>query len=675
MRGNTKKKLEAKAKTSLARSQGGSSGDDPPKGPPKGFPVPRPDYRACSFNIELKPGQRGLKRYSTPQEFQQEAVSLFTKVRDFNILLSPTGSGKSWVAAAIAAFDAQEGGKCIICVPQTSIGDNFKKIRAKFKVSRTWRLLECIPAIGIGEPSIIQQIVDFVLEPLRPDYQERILLCTHQALVGAFDRLRNHLGDPWKGVSIFIDEAHHSYCAALNGDRDSDRVQNGLGALVSHYIRNLSGRIFLMTATWMREDAEEIIPKSARKLFERGTYIRHFEDHFASMKWLRRIRITFVSGDPLQILFWKLGLDHPADDPVIAYLPAPNTLVLEDMAGTEVASKVVVEQEIRRLLQVNEGIGQIAGRSFGFVSLVDDSDLRVRKLVSEQIRKGIDQDMMIAQRRRVASDFNPRVRSPDFLLVLNMWREGSDNPLLKRSILLAPRHSVRDMKQMLGRLTRDFEGKEEVEFFVILPTGSNEEIDKKTLNDYFNGLLVGLNLEWEIVRTSLFGFQAPEGANAFVSAVLERIPDAMLEMADLPGVTDEDVLHRVFRDIEEDVEEIYSNNPALANLSKVERAQYEHVVERFLRTSSLTADGALLSGREDRLQESPLYPFRCFMATVGLKDFQEIRRLVGRVSRFRPELDASFEERFGPMRRGRPLGRKAYFEMLKEMLDEEDEDE
>lgn len=79
---------------------------------------------------------------------------------------------------------------------------------------------------------------------------------------------------PWRDVSLFLEEAHHSLAVDETASRRAGhRVQpNALGQIVTHYVSEKATPLTLITATWMRTDDGRGLPsRTSRPSKRTGT--------------------------------------------------------------------------------------------------------------------------------------------------------------------------------------------------------------------------------------------------------------------------------------------------------------------------------------------------------------------------------------------------------------------
>lgn len=191
------------------------------------------------------------------------------------LCIMPTGSGKTWVVAAVIGErllqPKNRKHRVIIIVPQKGIGNGFcQSIRVKtpsgVKVNFLPKHNLC-EEMQIGS-SPIESLYSFLTNPRNgSDINDRIAVCTHMTFNAVLEEIlesgdTNYLND----LTIVIDEAHHSAC-------DDEVGSNSLGWITETIMtKSPSCRIFMTTATPFRHDGRPLLPEKCLKMMEDGTH-------------------------------------------------------------------------------------------------------------------------------------------------------------------------------------------------------------------------------------------------------------------------------------------------------------------------------------------------------------------------------------------------------------------
>jgi adenylylsulfate kinase-like enzyme len=427
-------------------------------------------FQAFENNVGLKPEKP--RRFGKVRGFRKMQEAAFLALKDASawVLNSGTGSGKSVVQKALAFTLARKGEKCVIAVPETSIAKSFAtefdgaSIQAYHLPDGTDMAWQVLPQnflfadkASISDKSITNRLIEFVeAKQLTPE--ACVIVCTHVALVRAHQELvrrwvakgRSRRSAPWKGVHVFIDEAHHA--KAMDDATKAELEQsNRLGDLVKHFIDYKPGRIGLTTATWLRGDSQTIVPDSHISAFVQFEY--PMDDYLNSLRFLKKIAFKFSIGDYAEVLKKEFSA-NPVK--TIVYQPA-----IKSGEGSE--------KKLEYLQTFQEALKKF--------------NLRTIDLVTPEGRD---------ERRKA---FEAAQESADVIFVQNLFREGADWPMARRSIVLGSRGSLPMVIQMLGRLLRDYEGKDRIEFHIVLPKDVLADIS--FFQSYASAIFMVMALGWQ----------------------------------------------------------------------------------------------------------------------------------------------------------------------------------
>ncbi len=191
------------------------------------------------------------------------------------ILLAPTGSGKSTLIKALCGNDLRlsPAMRAVVAVPQTLIARSFG--RAGLRVDRKPLIWD--PGVklfdGVGS---VDALIRFLRAPAAETASARTLVCTHQTLVLAHQKMMKGRGkkpSPWANVSLAIDEAHHS--KSEDGE-EGESLNNRLGDVVAHWLDARPGPLLLSTATWLRANLLDTVLSDALSFDESRGPHHHF---------------------------------------------------------------------------------------------------------------------------------------------------------------------------------------------------------------------------------------------------------------------------------------------------------------------------------------------------------------------------------------------------------------
>ncbi len=562
------------------------------------------------------------------RDWQLDAVREL-RVSSYRMLIAPTGSGKSIVVKALALADLTLGRKVIIAVPQLAIGHGYDDESIELDgLTRDWQPAHRIRTTDVR--TIVRLLLDDVLGTTE---SSRTLVCTHQALVLAAEhpQVKEPRGELWKNVALFLDEAHHS----LSSDQEhsptasTPPLENSLGALVAHYLREKSGPLTLITATWMRTDEGAIVPRTQLPCFAK--YVRSFDEHVKDLRHVRVLEIRFVVGTATDCLKTLLADRHPADAKTIVYQPAPGSDFLSEQGG-----KYEALAEYRKASGwLRKRIGQwdahrFEGRPFTALELVIDGDYRAASLAS--LLEGIHAQR--ATREDPAVGKSLMGRTPDVIWALNMLREGSDYPALAHAILMAPRGSMLDTLQMFGRLLRDFPGKEHVQFDIVLPVSAARRTPRADqVASYLRTMMASVLVAWQfsgfrIDAGEVTAAQSEELASMDRADVQQQLTAAIVDAA----IAIADVGQDAGLEADQIAERTVASCAATKGMTNASRTRIRNRVRQML-----VGAGRTSLDFDVNMKEGLLGTLRSFSGQFGYADLRRLRESLGRAAHIRME--------------------------------------
>lgn len=390
-----------------------------------------------------------------PRAWQQAALSALADQR-LRALIAPTGSGKSWLIKqlALAELKASPALRVIVAIPQWII-------ESSFQPEDNW------PVLVAKKNGTAKMIEAFVrgkrFDVPKGEKQPRVLLCTHQALVAA--EARGSID--WSGVSLYVDEAHHSYSATAES-------RNRIGALVQRFIASPTARLTLVTATFYRAAVESIVSMESWNAappigFKKFVYA--IGEYLASMTHLKEIAFNFSVGDAEEALR-RAGKKRATQ--TSCYLPAVQTrhAKLASFAHDERGGKYALLAAYRKAY----------GRDG--IDLVTDDEAR--------------EERMAGLCASIGASSPPRL-----VWALGMAKEGFDWPSLERVIVVGERGSLPETMQIFGRLLRDHEKKRRVEFHHIFPCTTEQADEPEIMKAVLNSMFMAMSVSWALERAGV----------------------------------------------------------------------------------------------------------------------------------------------------------------------------
>lgn len=386
------------------------------------------------------------------------------------LIKSPPASGKSRALMFIALDKIHNQGlqQAIVVVPERSIGSSFadealseQGFEWDWHVAPQWNLCN---APGADEVKVAKSKVKAVAEFLASS--DKVLVCTHATFRFAIDEL---------GVAAFdnrliaIDEFHHV----------SSNPENKLGSQLGELITRDKVHMVAMTGSYFRGDSEAVLSPADEARFETITYT--YYEQLNGYQWLKSLDIGY---------FFYTG---PYVDAVSKVLdPALKTIV----HIPNVNARESLKDKQREVDEIMHGMGEWKGidpatgfhlvlardgRTLKVADLVDDSDPTKRSKVLNALKDP-------AQKNNRAHI--------DVIIALGMAKEGFDWIWCEHALTIGYRSSLTEIVQIIGRATRDADGKERARFTNLIaePTADQTAV-AEAVNDMLKAISASLLME------------------------------------------------------------------------------------------------------------------------------------------------------------------------------------
>jgi hypothetical protein len=358
--------------------------------------------------------------------------------------------------------------KHLVSVPQNVIATSFTKESLEAKIPGvSWRgvgkLTWDLKTTDIECSSKVDKLYRFITDRSRKP-SSRLMVCTHQALVAVFKRLKaEDRLEPLKNLLLTIDEIHHSESTVYKEDEEERTLENRLGEIVRYFFRE-DLRLDMYTATLMRSNFSDIIPPKYKEGEDYTKYTHYMDEHLEELNFKGGVHIRFLICSPEEAL--KHVFIEDASMKTFVYLPPVGSWIM-----SQYGDKYLMLSKLQRVLRT---------RTLRTIDLVTEEDRDVRK---EGFLKSIG---------------GPN--EPDLLWALNLCKEGFDWPNASRSLVIGPRGSLVDVIQTLGRLLRSGK-KSRVEFNIVFPVSGKP--DSEQVQEYLNIVIQSLVVEWCFTRPKM----------------------------------------------------------------------------------------------------------------------------------------------------------------------------
>ncbi|AVX00061.1 DEAD/DEAH box helicase family protein [Vibrio parahaemolyticus] len=377
------------------------------------------------------------------------------------LIKAPPASGKSRALMFLGLDKLINQGlhKVIVAVPEMSIGSSFKDTDlTKFGFFADWTIKPeynlCISGSEKGKAITFQRFMES---------KDRVLVCTHSTLRSVFDKLSP---TDFNNCLVAIDEFHH-----VSADENSR-----LGSLIDVLMNHSSAHILAMTGSYFRGDTVPILLPEDEAKFTKVTYT--YYEQLNGYKYLKTLGIGYHFYQNRYIDALPSVLD-PTKKTII-HIPNVNSGESTKDKYTEVDA--ILEVLGDDVMQDPEtGIYKVkcrkSGKTLLIANLVDD-DAYWRPKVQAYLRNIESADQM------------------DIIIALGMAKEGFDWPYCEHVLTIGYRSSMTEIVQIIGRATRDCEGKTHAQFtnLIAQPDAKDDDV-KVSVNNMLKAITTSLLME------------------------------------------------------------------------------------------------------------------------------------------------------------------------------------
>lgn len=367
-----------------------------------------------------KPNDMGMRAMQARAFSERGAQYLLVK--------APPASGKSRALMFIGLDKLENQGvrKVIVAVPERSIGASFRSTDLTshgffrdWQVEDQWNL--CTAG---GDQGKVGKFLAFM------DSDAQILVCTHATLRFAYDRVG---AEPFANFLLAIDEFHHA-------SADAD---NKLGELVRGLLDDGRAHIVAMTGSYFRGDSLPVLRAEDEEKFTRVSYT--YYEQLNGYSYLKTLGIGyhFYRGRYLDAIMEVLD-------------PTKKTIIhIPNVNATE-STKEKYEEVDRILDHLGEMVETDPSTGLHLIKHASGKILKVADLVEDDTRI---RDNVMATLRNIESPDDV-----DIIIALGMAKEGFDWTFCEHALTVGYRGSLTEVIQIIGRTTRDSEGKSHAQF-------------------------------------------------------------------------------------------------------------------------------------------------------------------------------------------------------------------
>ena len=379
------------------------------------------------------------------------------------LVKAPPASGKSRAMMFVALDKLAHQGikKVIVAVPEKSIGRSFKDTSLKkYGFFEDWSVPQYFNLCDTeDEKEKVKRFKEFVA----PFTNAKTLVCTHATLRFALKELKDEqLNDFFFG----IDEFHHT----------SADANNGLGEVVRRLMNNTNAHVLAMTGSFFRGDGVPVLRPEDEARFTPVQF--NYYDQLNGYKYLKSLGLGyhFYRGHYLS------ALDKVLDT-------TQKTLIHIPVTGAKAAGAFDKYEQVKQIIDL---IGsQVDEDYYTNIITVKTKDGRLLK-VADLVNDDVDHRNHVQgylQRMKKASDV-------DIIIAMGMAKEGFDWEWCEHCLTIGVRGSLTEIVQIIGRCTRDSEGKEHAQFTNLIAAPDETQDDVTVaVNDMLKAISASLLME------------------------------------------------------------------------------------------------------------------------------------------------------------------------------------
>lgn len=394
---------------------------------------------------------------------EMQAKAYEARNQRFLLIKAPPASGKSRALMFIALDKLEHQGikKVVVAVPEKSIGRSFQNTDLmKFGFFADWKVA---PYFNLCDTSNESDKAKRFVEFFKQD-KTKILVCAHATLRNG---MKDICDEEFDDCLLAIDEFHHT----------SADVNNGLGDIVRRVMNHSTGHIVAMTGSYFRGDGVPVLRAEDEARFYPVTY--NYYQQLNGYRYLKNLVLGYH-------FYHGSYLDHIAEvldttKKTIVHIPSVNS-----RAHTGLSKYTEVDEIIKV-------IGKVESRDYNnggiyHVRTQDGRLLKVADLVEDH-----------AETRNLVQGYLLRMKSRDdmdIIIALGTAKEGFDWQWCEECLTIGVRGSLTEVVQIIGRCTRDCEGKETAKFVNMIGMPDADQPDVKVaVNDFLKAITASLLME------------------------------------------------------------------------------------------------------------------------------------------------------------------------------------
>jgi hypothetical protein len=397
---------------------------------------------------------------------EMQAKAYKARNKRFLLIKAPPASGKSRALMFIALDKLVHQGikKVVVAVPEKTIGRSFNDTNLKNNgFFADWHIAPYYNLCLVGNDSDTEKdkakrFVEFFHQS-----SCKILLCAHATLRNGMKLVDDSV---FNDCLLAIDEFHHASAGA----------ENGLGDIVRRVMNNSTGHIVAMTGSYFRGDGVPVLRAQDEARFFPVTY--SYYEQLNGYKYLKNLVLGYY-------FYHGSYLDHIGE----VLDTTKKTLIHIPSVNSRASTGLGKHQEVEDIISL---IGTTEKTDYNnciyHVRTKDGRLLKVADLVEED-EKHRDSVQSYLQKMKKKDDM-------DIIVALGTAKEGFDWPWCEMCLTVGVRGSLTEVVQIIGRCTRDCEGKETARFVnvIAMPEADKDNVSV-AVNDFLKAITASLLME------------------------------------------------------------------------------------------------------------------------------------------------------------------------------------
>jgi superfamily II DNA or RNA helicase len=413
--------------------------------------------------IDINYAQTGQSTQTNSMGMREMQAKVYAaREEQYLLVKAPPASGKSRALKFVALDKLVNNGikKVVVAVPEKTIGRSFQNTDLKkFGFFEDWRVAQYFNLCDTeNERDKIGRFKEFFSQK-----NQDKLVCTHATLRAAMKEMENGI---FNDCLLAIDEFHHV----------SASVESNLGDLIRDLMTETSVHIIAMTGSYFRGDGIPVLRPEDERRFYPVTY--NYYEQLNGYKYLKSLGLGyhFYQGNYLTAIEEVLDTTKKT----LIHIPAVNSRASTGFGKYSEVEEIMNFCGTKGEKNYDTGITEVTtadGRVLKFADLVEDNTSERTVLQGYLQRMNHKDDV-------------------DIIIALGTAKEGFDWQWCEHCLTIGVRGSLTEVVQIIGRCTRDCEGKSHAQFtnLIAAPDATQDDVSR-SVNDMLKAIVASLLME------------------------------------------------------------------------------------------------------------------------------------------------------------------------------------